>query len=81
MQRTSIHRILGLWFTALLVPLTGQAQEWECLQVEVDGTLSIGWEPDVLGASFYHVDHLWPAPDYVSFLQVAVDLAACRNDT
>jgi len=76
MQRTSIHRILGLWFTVLLVPLTGQAQEWECLQVEVDGTLSIGWEPDVLGASFYNVDHLLPAPDYVSFLQVPVDLAA-----
>ena len=62
---------------ALMATATvGWTQEWGCLQVEANGNLTAGWEPDALGAASYNLDHLLPPPDFVSFLEVEVDLAA-----
>ena len=57
-------------------PLPGLAQDWGCLQVESNGDLTLGWAPDALGAASYSIDYLLPPPDYLSFLQSDVDLAA-----
>ena len=59
----------------------GMAQDWECLQVEMDGGLSLGWSSDATGASFYSIDQMLPPPDYTSFLQTQVDLVTNPGGT
>ena len=76
MSRFFIHRFFWLCACACVGPLPGLAQDWGCLQVESNGDLTLGWAPDALGAASYSIDYLLPPPDYLSFLQSDVDLAA-----
>lgn len=69
-------RFFGCCAALLLLPFGGSGQAWECIQVETNGALTLGWSPDALGASSYTIDHLLPAPSYQSFLQQDVDLAS-----
>ena len=69
------YRSFLLALLAVGTAFAGRSQAWECIQVEANGNLTIGWEADVTGASFYNVDHMLPAPDYTSFTQLSVDLA------
>ena len=69
------YRSLLLALLAVGTAFVGRCQDWECIQVEANGNLTMGWEADATGASFYNVDHLLPPPDYTSFTQLSVDLA------
>lgn len=78
MTRSRFHWLMRARFLAfiLLLPQVGQAQDWECIQVEANGNLTMGWQPDGIGAVSYNLDHLLPPPDFTSFTQVSIDLTA-----
>ena len=45
----------------------GAAQEWNCIQVNNDGTANLNWQVDALGAEYYSVTPMLPPPDYTPF--------------
>ena len=50
------------------------AQEWNCIQVQNDGTVSLNWEVDALGAEFYSVTPMLPPPDYTPLPSTDIDM-------
>ena len=64
MMKNIIHRVFGLWVLTMAGVLTGQGQEWTCIQVNNDATVTLNWEPDATGADFYTITPMLAAPDY-----------------
>ena len=64
MMKNIIHRVFGLWVLTMAWVHTGQGQEWRCIQVNNDETVTLNWEPDATGAEFYTVTPMLAAPDY-----------------
>ena len=73
--RPVFHLVLMSWF-ALASMSHACAQDWECIQVQMDGTVNLGWAPDALGASTYSLVPLLPPPDYTPLPATDFDLAS-----